>query len=108
MSNPLADYLASLDRIAALGELAAAPGHEYAFHSAPDRCATTAAHHLRRSRDVAAVLRDAPDLTVWAVAARLSWTAGWENLREHYLQSALAQTRMHIDFVRSDLSARYL
>lgn len=107
-SNPLADYLASLDRIAALGDVDACPGHEYAFHSAADRCLSTSFHHLRRSREVAAILEEAPDLTVWAVATRLSWTAGWANLHDHYLQSALAQTRMHIDFVRSDISARYL
>ena len=81
---------------------------EYVFHGLAARCATTAEHHLRRSREVADRLRIDGDPTVWQVASELTWTAGWPNLNGFYLLSALAQTAMHLEFVRSDASARYL
>ena len=107
-TNPIADYLRSLERIAAFDEHEVCPGHEYVFHGLAARCATTAEHHLRRSREVADRLRIDGDPTVWQVASELTWTAGWPNLNGFYLLSALAQTAMHLEFVRSDASARYL
>jgi hypothetical protein len=80
----------------------------YVFHGLAARCATTAEHHLRRSREVAERLRIDGDPTVWQVASELTWTAGWANLNGFYLLSALAQTAMHLEFVRSDASARFL
>ena len=107
-TNPIADYLASLDRIAAFDALQVCPGHEYVFHGLAARCATTAEHHLRRSREVAERLRIDGDPTVWQVASELTWTAGWANLTGFFLLSALAQTAMHLDFVRSGESVPYL
>ena len=107
-TNPIGDYLASLERIAVFDEHQVCPGHEYVFRGLAARCATTAEHHLRRSREVAERMRSDGDPTVWQVASELTWTAGWANLNGFYLLSALAQTAMHLDFVRSDASARYL
>ena len=107
-TNPIGDYLASLDRIAVFDDLEVCPGHEYVFRGLAARCATTAEHHLRRSREVAERLRIDGDPTVWQVASELTWTAGWENLNGFYLLSALAQTAMHLDFVRSEAADRYL
>lgn len=107
-TNPIGDCLASLERIAAFDRHKVCPGHEYVFHGLAARCATTAEHHLRRSREVAERLRIDGDPTVWQVASELTWTAGWANLRGFYLLSALAQTAMHLEFVRSDASTHYL
>ncbi len=100
-TNPIGDYLASLERIAVFDEYEVCPGHEYVFRGLAARCATTAEHHLRRSREVAERLRIDGDPTVWQVASELTWTAGWANLNGFYLLSALAQTAMHLDFVRA-------
>ncbi len=107
-TNPIGDYLGSLERIAEFDDLEVCPGHEYVFRGLAARCATTAEHHLRRSREVATRLRIDGDPTVWQVASELTWTAGWANLNGFYLLSALAQTAMHLEFVRSEASARYL
>lgn len=107
-TNPIGDYLTSLERIAVFDQHQVCPGHEYVFRGLAARCATTAEHHLRRSREVAERLRIDGDPTVWQVASELTWTAGWANLNGFYLLSALAQTAMHLDFVRSDASARFL
>ena len=107
-TSPIADYLGSLERIAAYDDLQVCPGHEYIFHGLAARSATTAEHHLRRSREVAERLRIDGDPTVWQVASELTWTAGWANLNGFYLLSALAQTAMHVVFVQSEQSDRFL
>lgn len=96
-TNPIADYLASLDRVAALdtGTLRALPGHEDPFTGVRERCAALAAHHLRRTEEVAA----STGATVWEVASGLSWTGGWDALSGFTLLSALRQTAQHRQLV---------
>jgi glyoxylase-like metal-dependent hydrolase (beta-lactamase superfamily II) len=113
--DPIGDYLRSLDRVAALdgaggaddadgtgGAAGAAPldvfpGHGYRFTGLADRCATTRRHHLTRSAEVEAVLGEHPGASIWQIAERIHWTAGWPNMRGFYLASALNQTQMHVD-----------
>lgn len=90
-TSPIADYLAGLDRIAALGARFALPGHEHPFEGVAERCAALAEHHLQRSREVAAH----PGGTVWETARTLTWTGGWDALRGFTLLSALSQTAQH-------------
>jgi glyoxylase-like metal-dependent hydrolase (beta-lactamase superfamily II) len=96
-TNPIADYLASLDRTAMLdsGALRALPGHEDPFTGVRERCAALAAHHLRRTEEVAASSGD----TVWEVASGLTWTGGWDALGGSTLLSALRQTAQHRELV---------
>lgn len=96
-TNPVADYLASLDRVAVLdaGELRALPGHEGAFTGVRERCAALAARHLRRTEEVAA----SSGGTVWEVARGLTWTGGWGALGGFTLLSALRQTAQHRELV---------
>jgi glyoxylase-like metal-dependent hydrolase (beta-lactamase superfamily II) len=101
-SNPLHDYLASLALLSAYSQHEVLPGHGYRFAGVVDRARQSAEHHLRRSREVAAVLGAAPDASIWEVASQLTWTAGWENLAGFYLYSALSQTAMHKEFVEID------
>ena len=98
-TNPLADYLASLERVSRYSGHEVLPGHGYRFSGVAERAAETAGHHLRRSREVAAVLADAPDSSTWQIASRLTWSAGWPKLVDFLLYSALAQTEMHRDYL---------
>jgi glyoxylase-like metal-dependent hydrolase (beta-lactamase superfamily II) len=100
-SNPLADYLASLERVSQHPDHEVLPGHGYRFQGVAERSAETAEHHLRRSREVAAVLADAPHASTWEIATRLTWSAGWPKLVDFLLFSALAQTEMHRDYLTS-------
>jgi glyoxylase-like metal-dependent hydrolase (beta-lactamase superfamily II) len=93
--KPIAAYLASLERVAAFDELEALPGHGYRFRGIAERCTVTAAHHERRTTEVAAARGE--DRTIWDIASVLTWTAGWENLRGLALLSALAQTSLHVE-----------
>jgi hypothetical protein len=42
---------------------------------------------------------------VSGIASQLTWTDGWENLDGFRLESALAQTAMHRDFLASEAAA---
>lgn len=97
--NPLAAYLDSLGRLAALGDPLVCPGHEAPFRGLARRGAALAEHHRGRTRAVAAALREAPGASVWQIASRLPWSGGWENLPAASRLSALAQTAMHRDFL---------
>lgn len=100
-TNPLTDYLDSLDRVDRMPEHEALPGHGYRFTELATRVAESREHHLRRSREVAAVLAEGGDPTTWQIATRLTWTAGWDQLRGFYVYSALSQTAMHREYVES-------
>jgi glyoxylase-like metal-dependent hydrolase (beta-lactamase superfamily II) len=100
-TNPLADYLASLERVSGHPDHEVLPGHGYRFQGVADRAAETAEHHRCRSREVATVLADAPDSSTWQIASRLTWSAGWPKLVDFLLYSALAQTEMHRDYLTS-------
>jgi glyoxylase-like metal-dependent hydrolase (beta-lactamase superfamily II) len=106
--NPIADYLVSLGRVAIYDDHLVLPGHEHPFRDLADRTEQLAAHHLRRSREVQARLDARGDHSVWGIASQLTWTAGWENLTGFMLLSALRQTEMHVDFVRSETARTFL
>lgn len=99
--NPIRDYLHSLERVAEYDELEVLPGHGWRFRGIAARAAASAAHHSRRTAEVAEVLATTTGLTVWEIASRLTWSAGWENLRGFYARSALNQTAWHMDLVRA-------
>ncbi|GAA0994406.1 MBL fold metallo-hydrolase [Subtercola frigoramans] len=100
-ANPIADYLSSLDRVEPFDDYLALPGHGYRFTGLGERRVDTELHHLTRSRQVAAIVSEKGQVSVWQIAERVSWSAGWDNLPPFNRISALAQTEMHRDFVTS-------
>jgi len=101
-TNPIGSYLHSLDVVGGFDDHEVLPGHGYRFTGLAGRVEATRAHHLKRSREVRAILDRQPDATVWQAASLISWTVGWENLHGLYLMSALAQTAMHIELVTAE------
>ena len=107
-ANQVDAYLTSLETIAEFDDHVAAPGHQYGFRNIRERCGSIAAHQLQRTREVRAALESTPHAPIWDLASRLAWSSGWENLSGYMLVSALAQTEMHVDFLRSGLAERHL
>lgn len=102
-SNPLADYLDSVERIRRYPDHEALPGHGYRFTGIADRAKASADHQVTRTREVAAIIAGHPRAelpSIWDIATGLTWTAGWEGLHGFQLLSALTQTAMHLDFVQ--------
>jgi glyoxylase-like metal-dependent hydrolase (beta-lactamase superfamily II) len=100
-ADPLGDYLRSLDRVAAAWSTAAPealalPGHGSAFTDLTARCAETARHHRVRSEEVAEIVAEHPHASVWEIAERVTWSAGWPNLHGFYRVSALSQIALHL------------
>jgi glyoxylase-like metal-dependent hydrolase (beta-lactamase superfamily II) len=93
--NPIRDYYASLDRILAFDGDEVLPAHGYRFEGLAQRVGETAAHHRTRTNEAAKHLVAQPELSVWELASRLTWTLGWDGLRDGNLRSALAQTAWH-------------
>jgi glyoxylase-like metal-dependent hydrolase (beta-lactamase superfamily II) len=96
-SNPVSDYVESLEKLQPFDAFEVLPGHGYRFTGLAERRAESAEHHLKRSREAAAVVAANPSATIWEVASQLHWTAGWENLHGPFLRSALAQTAWHVE-----------
>ena len=100
LDNPIADYLGSLRKVAVYDDHEVCPGHGYRFTGLAERVERIALHHENRAAEVARVLVNRPDATVWEIASQLSWTGGWANLHGYYVQSALSQTAMHVEYLR--------
>jgi glyoxylase-like metal-dependent hydrolase (beta-lactamase superfamily II) len=100
-TDPIGDFFASLERVAAYDDYEVAPGHWYRFRGLAERCDEILAHHLKRSSQVAAALENTPDGSTWQIASQLGWTAGWDNLSGFMVFSALLQTDMHIAYLRN-------
>ncbi len=100
-TNPLEDYLGSLLRVRGFDADEVLPGHEHRFRGIAARAGAIARHHLRRTAEVAAALAAEPEATVWETASRVRWSGGWASLRGFRITSALRQTAMHRELVRS-------
>ncbi|PPF35041.1 hypothetical protein C5E05_14130 [Pseudoclavibacter sp. AY1H1] len=101
-NNPVLQYQHSLRRIVELGVDEAVPGHGYRFVGLAERCGEHARHHQRRTDEVAGALEASPDASIFEIASRLTWSAGWASLEGFTLRSALQQTAMHIEAVRTE------
>ena len=100
--NTLADYLASLDLMLAWDAFEVCPGHEYRFRGLAARAQALRTHHETRSREVLDVLTTSPNLSVWEIAQRLSWSRGWAGLSGIHLRGALAETVAHLEYLDPD------
>jgi glyoxylase-like metal-dependent hydrolase (beta-lactamase superfamily II) len=98
-TNALVDYLASLARLSRFDTCLALPGHEMPFRDLARRTEQLARRQADRTAEVAAALA-AGLASVWDIAGTLTWSAGWQNLTGVHLRSALAQTAMHVDYLR--------
>ena len=107
-TEPMGDLLVSLDRLAAFDDCTVLPGHEFRFTGLGARRQQIAAHHLRRTGEVAALAAELDDSSVWTYASRLTWTSGWHGLDGFWLHSALRQTEMHLGLVRSGRAHAWL
>lgn len=98
--NPVKDYLAALDRLAEFDDYTVIPGHGYCFTGLAARRQETREHVMERADEVAQVLEWNPEISVWRLAGRLTWSGGWESLANSpMVWSAIRQTMMYRDLV---------
>src|SRR5271157_1413214 len=102
-SNPLADYLVALEKVAVLPVRLVLPGHGAVFSDLSGRVKEIEQHHENRLNLMLAAIR-AGDKTAYQVAASVPWTEGAIPLTQLDAVSrffALAETSAHLELLVS-------
>lgn len=94
VTDPLGDYLASLERIGRLGVAEVLPAHQHAFTDAGGRVRELLDHHEERLTGLLALL--ATPLTPWQVAERMEWNRPWEQIPHGSRSIAVSEAESHL------------
>lgn len=96
--DPLGDFLASLDKVAAYEVEEDLPAHEYRFTNLRERVAQLHAHHQARFEEVIAAIRDGVD-TTWGIASRMTWNRTWDEIHGFMRRAAVGETLAHLEYL---------
>ncbi|MFJ3595296.1 MBL fold metallo-hydrolase [Streptomyces sp. NPDC090126] len=94
VTDPLGDYLASLERIGRLGAAEVLPAHQHAFTDAGGRVRELLDHHEERLTGLLALL--ATPLTPWQLAERMEWNRPWEQIPHGSRSIAVSEAESHL------------
>jgi glyoxylase-like metal-dependent hydrolase (beta-lactamase superfamily II) len=95
--DPLSDFLRSLDRVAGLGPLDALPAHEWTFPDVAARATEIRDHHEEKLQQLRALLARRPEpLTIWEVAAMMTWNRPWDELSPILRGMAAGEAAAHL------------
>jgi glyoxylase-like metal-dependent hydrolase (beta-lactamase superfamily II) len=94
-TDPLSDFLASLEMLAELPIAEVLPAHEYRFAGLGARVAELVSHHEQRLKEIAAVVAAEPDATTWWIASQLTWSRSWGEIGA-MRPSAVSETFAHL------------
>ncbi len=94
-SDPLGDYLASLERLRKYADSPVLPAHEWRFDHLGERIDQIAAHHEQRLDAVHALVAGGAE-TVWEVATRLRWSRPWDEIHGFMRRAAVGETHAHL------------
>ncbi|MGW7367373.1 MBL fold metallo-hydrolase [Streptomyces sp. NPDC054841] len=94
VTDPLGDYLDSLERVGRLGVAEVLPAHQHAFTDAPARVRELLAHHEERLGGLLELL--AAPLTPWQLAERMEWNRPWEQIPYGSRNIAVSEAEAHL------------
>ncbi|MFF0432419.1 MBL fold metallo-hydrolase [Streptomyces sp. NPDC004327] len=94
VTDPLGDYLASLERIGRLGVAEVLPAHQHAFADAAGRVRELLVHHEARLTDLLDLL--ATPLTPWQLAERMEWNRPWDRIPHGSRSIAVSEAEAHV------------
>ncbi|MEC4017761.1 MBL fold metallo-hydrolase [Streptomyces sp. H27-D2] len=95
VTDPLGDYLDSLERIGRLGPAEVLPAHQYAFTDAAGRVRELLEHHAARLADLRELLAVRP-LTLWRLAESMEWNRPWAQIPYGSRNIALSEAEAHV------------
>lgn len=95
-SDPLGDYLRSLDRLRACGDPEVLPAHEYRFSGLSARLDALEEQVASRLAEVRRALSDDPEGTPWSVARSLTWSRSWEDFGPLARRMAVSETAAYL------------
>ncbi|MFE9372354.1 MBL fold metallo-hydrolase [Streptomyces sp. NPDC006711] len=93
-TDPLGDYLDSLERVGRLGVAEVLPAHQHPFTGARARVAELLAHHEDRLNGLLALL--STPLTPWQLAERMEWNRPWEQIPYGSRTIAVSEAEAHV------------
>ncbi|MFJ3226695.1 MBL fold metallo-hydrolase [Streptomyces sp. NPDC086783] len=94
VTDPLGDYLDSLERVGRLGPAEVLPAHQYAFTDASARVRALLGHHEERLTGLLALLR--VPLTAWQLAERMEWNRPWDRIPYASRNIAVSEAEAHV------------
>ncbi|MSQ29067.1 MAG: MBL fold metallo-hydrolase [Dehalococcoidia bacterium] len=102
--NPLREFLASLEKVAALDTRFALPAHEDTIDDLPERCRVIAEHHGLRLEEALVAIDSVPGGRPSAaqIAERVTWNRPYSTFGMMKRRSAIGETLAHLDLLRGD------
>lgn len=94
VTDPLGDYLDSLERVGRLAPAEVLPAHQYAFTDAPGRVRELLAHHEERLSGLRELLVE--PLTPWQLAERMEWNRPWDHIPYGSRNIAVSEAEAHL------------
>ncbi|MBA2811662.1 MBL fold metallo-hydrolase [Streptomyces sp. KM273126] len=94
VTDPLGDYLDSLERVGRLAAAEILPAHQYAFTDAPSRVGELLAHHEQRLAGLLTLLSN--PLTPWQLAERMEWNRPWADIPHGSRNIAVSEAEAHL------------
>lgn len=107
-SNPLGDYLNSLQQIKRLPVDLVLPGHENIFTDLEHRIEEIVGHHKEREQQILELIAREPQ-TAFQIGGQLPWNLGgatWAGLDALVQRWAVMETIAHLEALRMDALAR--
>ncbi|MFI7097528.1 MBL fold metallo-hydrolase [Streptomyces lydicus] len=93
-TDPLGDYLDSLERIGRLAPAEVLPAHQHAFTDAEGRVGELIAHHEERLSGLRALLRE--PRTPWQLAVAMEWNRPWDRIPYGSRNIAVSEAEAHL------------
>ncbi len=103
-TNPLGDYLDSLNRLKQLEVKLVLPGHGQPFTAFKPRIEEIIQHHQQRNSEILSALKAGPK-TAYQIASEISWmsyasSTGWEKLSSWNKRMAVLETLAHLEAMK--------
>ena len=110
--NPLAEFLDSLEKTAALDTALGLPAHEDLIPDLPGRCRAIIEHHHHRAEEVLAGISSPTALdrtaTALEIASRVTWNRPWATFSVFKQRSAMGETLSHLRYLEVEGRVRRL
>ena len=105
-SNPLADFISSLNKVRSLDIALALPAHEHLIEDTPGRIDEIIEHHELRNSEILAALEDEA-LTAFAIAKQITWMpelggVRFDDLAPPDRRMAVSEALAHLEAMRAD------
>ena len=100
-SNPLKEYLSSLNKTREMDIRTVLPGHRNAFSDHKDRIREIEDHHIRRNQEVISILQEGGK-NAYQVASQMSWNIGcdsWDSFPVIHSFFATGEAFAHLTYL---------